>query len=69
MSECIYRVAALACDPAAYSKVKSEVSTQITSQTKARPAEAHEEFNESEVLQSGDKQAVRQSHFYSNLKV
>lgn len=69
MSECIYRVAALPCDPAAHSKVKSEVSAQITRRTKARPAEAHEEFNESEVLQRGDMQAVCQCHSFSNLKV
>lgn len=69
MSEYIYRMAAQACDPAAYSKVKSEVSVQITSRTKARRAEAHEEFNESEVLQSGDKPDVCQSHFFTHLKV
>lgn len=66
MSECIYR-AAPACDPAS-NKVKSEVSVQITSRTKAGRAEAHKEFNESEDLQSGDKQAVHQSHFFTNLK-
>lgn len=68
MTECIYRMAAWACDPAAYSKVKSEVSVQITSRTKARRAEAHKEFNESEVLQSGDKPAVCQSHFFTHLR-
>lgn len=69
MSECVYRMAAWACDPAAYSKVKREVSVQITSRTKARRAEAHKEFNESQVLQSGDKQAVCQSHFFTHLWV
>lgn len=68
MSEYIYRTAAWARGPAACSTVKSEVSVQITSRTKARRAEAHEEFNESEVLQRGDKPAACQRHFFTHFK-